>query len=95
MSSPKRKNLLSAAELRGLRLLSARKLLRLSQQEMADKLGVTRQTIVGWEKGAEIDETRMNDVSRAYQASKGWIRYAEGDPPAGLVGRSGLPLEIE
>lgn len=73
--------------------MNARKALGLTQQQIADKLGVSRQTVVGWEKGDEINEARMDGVSRAYKASRGWIRYEEGDPPAALVGESGLPIE--
>ena len=75
--------------------MNARKALGLTQQQIADRLEVSRQTVVGWEKGAQIDESRMDDVSRAYRAAMGWIRYNEGDPPAALVGRSGLPLETD
>lgn len=95
MSSPKRQKVLSPDELRGFRLMNARKALGLTQQQIADQLTVSRQTVVGWEKGAEIKEGRMDDVSRAYRASTGWIRYNAGDPPAALVGRSGLPLEAD
>jgi DNA-binding XRE family transcriptional regulator len=95
MSSPKRQKSLSPDELRGFRLMNARKALGLTQQQVADKLGVSRQTVVGWEKGAEIDEGRMDDVSRAYRATRGWIRYNEGEGPRALVGRSGLPLESD
>lgn len=90
MSSPKRQKSLSAAELRGARLKSARNVLGLDQADMAKQLGVSRQTISGWENGAEIEEERMGDVSRAYAASKGWIRYGEGQPPEGLA-----PTETE
>jgi transcriptional regulator with XRE-family HTH domain len=82
MSSPKRQKSLSAAELRGVRLKFARNLLGLSQAEVAARLGVSRQTVSGWENGAEIEEERMDDVSRVVGASRGWIRYAEGPPPA-------------
>lgn len=95
MSSPKRQKVLTPDELRGFRLMNARRALGLTQKEIADQLGVSRQTVVGWEKGAAIEEYRMDGVSRAYQASKGWIRYNAGDPPAALVGRSGLPLETD
>lgn len=84
MSSPKRQISLSAAQLRGIRLKAARLLQGLSQDEIAKKLGVTRQTISGWENGAELEEERMDAVSKVYGASKGWIRYREGEPPAGL-----------
>jgi transcriptional regulator with XRE-family HTH domain len=84
MSSPKRQISLSAAQLRGIRLKAARLLQGLSQEELAKKLGVTRQTVSGWENGAEIEEERMDAVSKAYAASKGWLRYREGEPPAGL-----------
>jgi DNA-binding XRE family transcriptional regulator len=73
--------------------MNARRALGLTQQEIADQLGVSRQTVVGWEKGAQIMEKRLDDVSRAYRASTEWIRYNAGEPPAALVGRSGLPLE--
>lgn len=95
MSSPKRQKVLTPDELRGFRLMNARKALGLTQRQIADQLGVSRQTVVGWEKGAEIEESRMDDVSRAYRASKGWIRYNAGDAPEALVGRSGLPLEFD
>lgn len=95
MSSPKRQKVLSPDELRGFRLMNARKALGLTQQQIADQLRVSRQTVVGWEKGAAIEEGRMDLVARAYRASKGWIRYNAGDPPPALVGRSGLPLETD
>lgn len=71
--------------------MAARRLTGLTQQEMADKLNVSRTTVTGWENGAEIEEGRMNDVSRAYGASRGWIRYAEGKPPEGLASFEATP----
>lgn len=85
MSTPKRQKSLSPDELRGARLAAARRLTGLTQLQMADKLGVSRTTVTGWEGGSAIDEARMDDVSVAYRASKGWIRYAEGKPPEGLA----------
>ena len=95
MSRVKLQKILSAGELRGFRLMNARRALGLTQQQIADQVGVTRQSVIEWEKGGEIEESRMEAVSRAYRATRGWIRYEEGDPPAALTGRSGLPLETD
>lgn len=90
MSSPKRQKSISPAEARGVRLKSARLLLGLDQAEMAKRLGVSRQTVSGWENGAQIEEDRMEAVAHAYNAAKGWIRYGEGNPPGAL--RSAIPI---
>lgn len=85
MSSPKRQKSLSAAQLRGIRLVAARKARGKGQQEIASELDVSRQTVSGWENGAEIEESRMEGVSRSYGATKSWIRYGEGAAPEGLT----------
>lgn len=85
MSRVTLKKSLDEAGARGIRLKSARLLMDLSQDEAAKRLGVSRQTVSGWENGAEIEEDRMAAVSRVYGARRGWLRYGEGDPPHGIV----------
>lgn len=91
MSSPKRQKSSDVDEVRGARLVYARRLTKLSQKQIADAVGVARQSVIEWEKGGAIEEWRMDAVAAAYNASRGWIRYGEGDPPPG---GSGLPLDF-
>ena len=37
---------------------------RLSQQQLGEKIGVTRFTIMRWEGGSPIDDERLDDVVR-------------------------------
>jgi transcriptional regulator with XRE-family HTH domain len=85
MSSPQRQKSLSEAKTRGVRLQVARKFAGLDQRQAAKKLGVSRQTVSGWENGAEIEEENLAAAATLYGASRGWIRYGEGDAPRGLL----------
>lgn len=87
MSSPSLQKVTDEARARGARLAAARDLRGLDQAELAKKLKVSRQTISGWENGAEISEKWMVAIARVLKANRGWLRYGEGQPPEGLVAR--------
>jgi transcriptional regulator with XRE-family HTH domain len=85
MSSPQRQKSLSEAKARGVRLKTARLLAGLDQVRAAKKLGVSRQTVSGWENGAAIEEDNLGAAAALYRAPRGWLRYGEGDAPRGLL----------
>lgn len=71
---------------RGVRLRASRLLIGLSQEEAAKELKVSRTTVSGWENGAAIDEENLEAAAKLYGVSRGWLRYGEGELPAGLTG---------
>lgn len=73
----------SEAQRRGVRLQAARKLSGLGQGEAAERIGVSRTTLSGWENGEPIDEVWVAPIVRVYGGSKSWVRYGEGNAPAG------------
>lgn len=75
----------TAAE-RGARLKALRAAKGISQSEAAAAIPVSRITYSGWENGAEIEEKWLPALVTLYGASRGWIRYGEGEAPAWLAG---------
>lgn len=64
----------------GTRLLLARLAKRMSQKQAAAKLGVTQQTVCGWETGAAAPSVAMlKIIASAYERHPGWF-LEEGDP---------------
>lgn len=89
MSRARLQKSLSDPKARGIRFRTARDLRGLSQEAAAKLLDVSRQTVSGWENGAEIEEENLAGASTLYRASRGWLRYGEGEPPAGLMEPAG------
>ena len=62
------------------RLKEVRKALGLTQQAMADKLGLKRNTIGVYEIGASTPSDRtISDICRIYNVDEVWLRTGEGE----------------
>ena len=51
----------------------ARRAVKLTQQEVADALGITPQAVSGWERGGRPDLDKVSDLARMYKKSAEWI----------------------
>lgn len=62
------------------RLKTVRKTLHLTQQDMADRLGLKRNTIATYEIGKAIPSDRtIADVCREFNINETWLRTGEGE----------------
>lgn len=62
------------------RLKQLRKELRLTQQEFADQLGVSRNNIASYETGkSNLGESVIALISRAFNVNETWLRTGEGE----------------
>lgn len=62
------------------RLKKLRKTLDLTQQELADKLGVKRNTVAQWEIGRnEPSDAIIFSICREFDVNKEWLRTGEGE----------------
>lgn len=64
----------------GHRIAQARKEAGLTQQELADRLLVTRRSVQGYESGAVVPYRRLNALAEALGRSAAW--FLSGDPEA-------------
>jgi len=65
----------------GKRLRWVRKNLRLSQRELADKLGFAQRTISSWEKGErEIPIRALSVLKEQFNININWLLTGEGEP---------------
>lgn len=66
----------------GQRIKAARKLRKLSQEVVAEALGVTKQAVSGWERGRETPEVpRLMPIARRLKVPVEWLLDGHGDPP--------------
>lgn len=64
------------------RLIDLRKKRGLSQQEFAEKLNVTRQTVSKWESGATLPNgERLIQLSKLYGVTVEYLMNGTGEPP--------------
>lgn len=62
------------------RLKTVRKALHLTQQDMADRLGLKRNTIATYEIGkAQPSDRTIADICREFNINEAWLRTGEGD----------------
>lgn len=73
----------------GERIRAARVRLKMSQDELGEKLGITGAAISGWERAAEGDEKknrpdldRLPEIRKALKVPYVWLLEGEGPPPA-------------
>lgn len=61
------------------RLKTVRKALHLTQQDMADRLGLKRNTIATYEIGkAQPSDRTIADICREFNINEAWLRTGEG-----------------
>lgn len=66
----------------GKRLKLARKLAKLTQQALADKVGVTKQAVYQWEKDqSRPDLDKLMPLCRALEVPIAWLLDGAGNPP--------------
>lgn len=62
------------------RLKKLRKTLDLTQQQLAEHLGVKRNTVAQWELGINaITEQVITSICREFDVNKEWLRTGEGE----------------
>jgi transcriptional regulator with XRE-family HTH domain len=67
----------------GLQVRLRRKALRMSQEKLADALGLTFQQVQKYERGANrISASKLYEIARALQAPIGWFFEGLADPMA-------------
>ena len=63
------------------RIKELRKLLHLTQQQFAEKLGVSRNTVATYEIGkSDPSEAAINNICTKCQVDKTWLTTGEGEP---------------
>jgi len=83
-------------EIFGERLKKRRKELRLTQKELGDAIGVTRQTVIQWERGNfSPDMEKLGRIAEALECSAAWLlgETEEPEPFRGFSGSPGKPSE--
>ena len=77
------------------RIKELRKELGLTQQEMADRLGLKRNTIATYEMGKAIPSDRtIADICREFKINELWLRTGEGEMKRALEGEDRFALNI-
>ena len=66
----------------GQRIRAARNRLKLSQETVAEALGITKQAVSGWERGRETPEVpKLVPLARKLKVPVDWLLDGDGDPP--------------
>ena len=65
------------------KLIVSRNKAGLSQMELAERLGVSRQAVSRWESGDTTSVDKLKTLARIYGVSLDWLLgdTADGDPP--------------
>lgn len=82
----------------GQRIAAQRQRLGLSQAELAQRIGVTRETMASWESGqSEPRSNRLMTLAGVLEASIGWLLEGRGDcapSPAGYTDVDHLRTQV-
>lgn len=63
----------------GNRVKTLRKSLRMTQEEFGEQLGVTKLTVLRWERDNKIPETSIRLICRIFQVNRSWLESGEGE----------------
>lgn len=61
------------------RLKKIRESLNLTQEEFANKLGLGRSTIAGFESGRIIQDRTIKTICKTFKINENWFKTGEGD----------------
>ena len=62
------------------RFSEARKSARLSVADIAKRMGISIQSVYGWEKGSVPKADRMNELADMFDVPVQWLAFGEGEP---------------
>lgn len=61
------------------RVRTLRKSLRMTQEDFGEQLGVTKLTVLRWERDNKIPETSIRLICRIFQVNRSWLETGEGE----------------
>ena len=61
------------------RIRTLRKSLRMTQEEFGEQLGVTKLTVLRWERDNKVPEPSLRLICRIFQVNKRWLETGEGE----------------
>jgi transcriptional regulator with XRE-family HTH domain len=67
---------------KGQRVRKAREGVGLTQEGLARKLGVSRTTVLRWEKGSFSPRFALEKLARVCRVRVAWLAFGEGEPAA-------------
>ena len=70
----------------GTRIKELRDKHKMSQSLLAEKLGVSQQTVAGWEKNRNYPRpNKVNDLGKLFSVTRSWLVSGDGNPNDGDV----------
>jgi phage repressor protein C with HTH and peptisase S24 domain len=66
----------------------------ITQQQMADAIGVKRGAVGNWERGETVSRENLSKISDVYGVSLDWLQKARGEPPGADAGGPSSSTEI-
>lgn len=61
------------------RIRTLRKSLGMTQEEFGEQLGVTKLTVLRWERDNKVPEPSIRLICRIFQVNKRWLETGEGE----------------
>lgn len=61
------------------RIRTLRKSLGMTQDEFGEQLGVTKLTVLRWERDNKVPEPSLRLICRVFQVNKHWLETGEGE----------------
>lgn len=61
------------------RIRTLRKSLGMTQEEFGEQLGVTKLTVLRWERDNKVPEPSLRLICRVFQVNKRWLETGEGE----------------
>lgn len=61
------------------RIRTLRKSLGMTQEEFGEQLGVTKLTVLRWERDNKVPEPSLRLICRIFQVNKRWLEIGEGE----------------